>query len=312
MIYLLYSLEKFLLNREIDKIKNENNMEEINISYFDLNSDLIEDVLEDAETFSMFADRKMIVVNNANIFTAKKLTLEQDIEKLEKYLENINPSSIIVFVTNDSKLDERKKIVKLVKKVGIVKELNSTNSINDIVISLFGEYKINNSQVKLLIDRVGNNLDILNQEITKLKIYKDDDLIITDEDIVNLTNENIEANLFLLIDSIVNKDKKRAICIYHEMIKMNEEPIAIIISLANKMRGLYQTKELFSKGYKDVDIATILGVKPGYLYYMKDSLKKYDSNTLLKLLKKLADLDYNIKKGSVNKELGLELFILEN
>jgi DNA polymerase-3 subunit delta len=159
---------------------------------------------------------------------------------------------------------------------------------------------------------VGNNLDILNQEITKLKIYKDDDLIITDEDIVNLTNENIEANLFLLIDSIVNKDKKRAICIYHEMIKMNEEPIAIIISLANKMRGLYQTKELFSKGYKDVDIATILGVKPGYLYYMKDSLKKYDSNTLLKLLKKLADLDYNIKKGSVNKELGLELFILEN
>ncbi len=312
MIYLLYSLEKFLLNREIDKIKNDYNMEEINISHFDLNNDLIEDVLEDAETFSMFADKKMIIVNNANIFTAKKLTLEQNTEKIEKYLENFNPSTIILFTVNDSKLDERKKIVKLIKKVGTVKELNSTNDINDIIIGLFDNYKITPKQIKLLTDRVGTNLDLLNQEITKIKIYKDNELTITDDDIKNLTSENVEANMFLLIDKIVNKEKEKAISIYHEMLKMNEEPIAIVISLANKIRSLYQTKELFSKGYKDVDIASILGVKPGYLYYMRDSLKKYDSNTLLILLKKLADLDYDIKRGAINKDLGLELFILEN
>ena len=296
MVYLLYSLEKFLLNREIDKIKNDNNMEEINISHFDLNSDLIEDVLEDAETFSMFADKKMIIVNNSVLFTAKKLTLEQNIEKLEKYLANINPSTIIIFTVLDNKLDERKKVVKLIKKIGTVKELSSNDNIDDVVTSLFGKFKISKKQIRLLVDRVGNNLDLLNQEIIKIKIYKDDDLVITDEDIINLTYENIEANLFLLI----------------EMLKMNEEPISIVISLANKIRSLYQTKELFSKGYKDVEIATILGVKPGYLYYMRDSLKKYDSETLLSLIKKLADLDYDIKRGSINKDLGLELFILEN
>ncbi len=312
MVYLLYSLEKFLLNREIDKIKNDNNMEEINISHFDLNSDLIEDVLEDAETFSMFADKKMIIVNNSVLFTAKKLTLEQNIEKLEKYLANINPSTIIIFTVLDNKLDERKKVVKLIKKIGTVKELSSNDNIDDVVTSLFGKFKISKKQIRLLVDRVGNNLDLLNQEIIKIKIYKDDDLVITDEDIINLTYENIEANLFLLIDNIVSKNKEKAISIYHEMLKMNEEPISIVISLANKIRSLYQTKELFSKGYKDVEIATILGVKPGYLYYMRDSLKKYDSKTLLSLIKKLADLDYDIKRGSINKDLGLELFILEN
>ena len=312
MVYLLYSLEKFLLNREIDKIKNDNNMEEINISHFDLNSDLIEDVLEDAETFSMFADKKMIIVNNSVLFTAKKLTLEQNIEKLEKYLANINPSTIIIFTVLDNKLDERKKVVKLIKKIGTVKELSSNDNIDDVVTSLFGKFKISKKQIRLLVDRVGNNLDLLNQEIIKIKIYKDDDLVITDEDIINLTYENIEANLFLLIDNIVSKNKEKAISIYHEMLKMNEEPISIVISLANKIRSLYQTKELFSKGYKDVEIATILGVKPGYLYYMRDSLKKYDSETLLSLIKKLADLDYDIKRGSINKDLGLELFILEN
>ena len=47
MVYLLYSLEKFLLNREIDNIKKNNDIEDINISHFDLNTDLIEDVIED-------------------------------------------------------------------------------------------------------------------------------------------------------------------------------------------------------------------------------------------------------------------------
>ena len=39
---------------------------------------------------------------------------------------------------------------------------------------------------------------------------------------------------------------------------------------------------------------------------------KYDENTLLKLLYQLADLDIKIKSGKINKDIALELFILEN
>lgn len=311
MVYLLYSLEKFLLNREIDNIKKNNDIEDINISHFDLNTDLIEDVIEDAETFSMFADKKMIIVSNSLVFSAKKNNIEQNLEVLEHYLNNFNPSTILVFTLNDSKLDERKKITKLVKKIGSVKEINDQTNINSLVKEMFGEYKIDNKNITLFIDRVGTNLDIINQEINKIKIYKDNDKNITEEDILNLTHENIEANLFLLIDEIISNNKSNALNIYHELIKLNEEPIAIIISLANKIRSLYQTKELFSKGYKETDIASILGVKPGYLYYMRDSLKKYDSKTLLSLLNKLGELDFNIKKGIIDKESALELFIIE-
>lgn len=311
MVYLLYSLEKFLLNREIDNIKKNNDIEDINISHFDLNVDLIDNVIEDAETFSMFADKKMIIVDNALVFGAKKNNIEQNLEILEKYLNNINPSTILIFVLNDSKLDERKKITKLIKKIGSVKELNDQININNVVKDMFGDYKIDNKTITLLIDRVGNNLEILNQEINKIKLYKDDDNNVTNEDVINLTCENIEANLFLLIDEIINNNKSKALSIYNELIKLNEEPIAIIISLANKIRSLYQTKELFSKGYKESDIASILGVKPGYLYYMRDSLRKYDSKTLQGLLEKLGELDFNIKNGTTNKENALELFILE-
>ena len=89
MVYLLYSLEKFLLNREIDNIKKNNDIEDINISHFDLNTDLVEDVIEDAETFSMFADKKMIIVSNSLVFSAKKNSIEQNLEVLEHYLTNL-------------------------------------------------------------------------------------------------------------------------------------------------------------------------------------------------------------------------------
>ena len=105
MVYLLYSLEKFLLNREIDNIKKNNDIEDINISHFDLNTDLIEDVIEDAETFSMFADKKMIIVSNSLVFSAKKNNIEQNLEVLEHYLNNFNPSFIIMDQIINSGLD---------------------------------------------------------------------------------------------------------------------------------------------------------------------------------------------------------------
>lgn len=312
MVYLFYSKEIFLIKKEIQKIIDENHIDEININRYDLNEDPIKNIIDDSETFSMFDDKKIIIVDNAYIFTAKKNNIEQDDKLLEKYLENVNPSTILIFNFTDSKLYERKKIVTSIKKVGVVNDLDKTNDIKSIIKDLFMPYKIENNLINLLIERVGTNLIMLETEIDKIKTYKNEDLTIKEEDIINLTNINIEADMFLLVDTIISKNKEKALTIYHELLNMNEEPIAIIITLANKIRTLYQTKELYKKGYSEVDIASILGVKPGYLYYLKDSLKKYDSAILYKLLSKLADLDYNIKSGKVDKNIGLELFILEN
>ena len=312
MVYLFFSKEQYLINKEINKIIKANNIEEINVNTYDLNQDNIKSIIDDSETFSMFDDKKIIIVNNAYIFTSKKNDIEQNNEILEKYLSNVNPSTILIFNFIDSKLDERKKIVKELKKYGVIKDLDTSNDIKDIIKDMFKPYEVTNELINLLVNRVGNNLIMLETEIEKIKIYKDKNLKITEEDILNLTTENIEINMFLLVDMIINKDKEKAIKIYHEMISMNEEPIAIIITLANKIRTLYQTKELYKKGYSENDIASILGVKPGYLYYLKDSLRRYDSITLYRLLSKLADLDNNIKKGKVDKNMALELFILEN
>ena len=129
MVYLFFSKEQYLINKEINKIIKDNNIEDININTYDLNEDNIKEVIDDSETFSMFDDKKIIVVNNAYIFTSKKNDIEQDSNLLEKYLSNVNPSTILIFNFLDSKVNEKLKVVKELKKYGVIKDLDTSNDI---------------------------------------------------------------------------------------------------------------------------------------------------------------------------------------
>ena len=264
MVYLLYGLEKYLIDKEIKKIIAEQDIDAINMNSYDLNIDSLNNIIDDSQTISLFSNKKAVLVYNSNIFTAKKNNIEHDTSVLEKYLENMNPDTILIFVLYEEKLDERKKIVKVLKQKGNIKNFNSNNNITNLVKDMFHNYQISNSTINLLINRVGNNLAILEQEANKIITYKNDNYNITDSDIIMLTNKNFDIDIFALIETIVSKDKKEALNIYYEMLKYNEEPIKIIVMLANQFRIIYQTKEMYRKGYTEGDIASILGIVSSY------------------------------------------------
>lgn len=310
MIYILYGTINYLINKEVNKIIKENNIDEINITKYDLTNTYLTDIINDASSMSLFDDKKIIIVNNSYIFTGTtKKALEQDTTILENYLNNINNNTILIFIVNNDKLDERKKITKLIKKIGIVKEFNNIDNIS-LVKELFDGYNISTDNIKYLLERVGDDTTLLATEIEKIKIYKDTDKNITKDDITNLISKSLEVNNFKLIDAIINKNKNEAILLYQDRIKLNEEPIAIIIALANQIRIMYQVKQLYLNGYTENNIASILKIHPYRVKLANQNSKKYDSNILLNYLKQLADLDISIKTGKIDKQLGLELFIL--
>lgn len=313
MIYLFYGIEDYLIQKEIDSIKQKNNIEEISISRYDLINTNIEKIIEDCEMNSMFTDKKVIIVNNSYIFTgqSKKGQIEQNLEALEKYINNPNIDTLLIFISDSEKLDERKKIVKLIKQKGIVKEFNTTTNINSIVKSFFNDYKISDSSITKLINRVGNNLPLLEEEAEKLKLYKDDLKEINDEDILKITNKNVDLDIFKLIDNIIMKNKKVATETYNEMIKYGEEPIKILIMIASQIRLMYQTKLLYKKGYTEKDSASLLGIHPYRVKLATEKGRKYTESDLLMYLDNLADLDSKIKQSNVDKKMAIELFILK-
>ncbi len=311
MVYLFYGSEAYLINAEIKKILLTNMIDKIDTINYDLERDLVEDIIEDAGMMSLFGAKKAIICVNSYLFTGKNNVIEHNLEVLEHYLMNINLDTILFFLVDSEKLDERRKIVKLIKEKAIVKAYNIGNSnLNMLVKDMFDDYKISSSSINLLIERVGKNLDILNQEVNKLKLYRYDEASISEKDIIDLSSINIETDIFIFIDSIVSKDKEKAMTMYQEMLKLNEEPIKIIVMLANQFRIMYQAKELAFKGQTEALIASNLEIHPYRIKLALEKGRNYKSSVLLSYLNDLADLDSDIKSGNIDKYLGLELFIL--
>lgn len=310
MNYLLYGTEKYLIDKEIKNIIDKSKVDDINISKYDLEENTIKEILEDANTISLFSSNKLIIVDNAIIFNRVQNKKIEDIELLEEYLKNSNNDTTVIFIDRNEKIDSAKKLVKLIKENGVIKEFNALKNISSNVKAMFEDYKIGNDAINLLMTRVGNDLELIYQEVEKLKIYKIEDKEITVKDVEDLTVENINVDIFKFVDDIINKNKKSAIRTYKELLKLNEEPIKIVALLASKFRLMYQASQLIKKGYTEDNISEILKVHKYPVHLAILSGYKYNPNILLKYLNDLADLDIGMKTGEKDKELALELFIL--
>ena len=98
MIYLLYGTEDILITDEINKVVLENNIDEFNISRYNLEESLLKNIIEDCQTMTLFNDKKMVIVDNSYIFVrTQKKYLEQDIDVLIEYSNNPNPNTILIF-----------------------------------------------------------------------------------------------------------------------------------------------------------------------------------------------------------------------
>lgn len=309
MNYLLYGAEDFLLTEEVNKIIKKYNIEELSINRYDLELDSIKTIIDDCQTISFFEEKKLIVVNNCNYFNRVKGN-NDDIELLLEYFEHYNPNTILVILVHNENIDSTKKITKKIKEIGKILSFNSSN-INSIVKNMFDDYKISKENISLLIERVGEDISILSQEVDKLKCYKFDEKEILKEDIINCSTFNIDTDIFKFIDNIIMKRKEQALNTYYELLKNNEEPIKIIALLASKFRLMYQVSILNKKGMNNNEIANLLGVHAYPVKLAIQSGMRYSEKLLLSFLRKLADLDNDIKTGIINAELGLELFILK-
>ncbi len=309
MNYLLYSEEKYLIDEEINKIAKKEKIEDISISRYDLDIDIIKDIIDDCMTISLFESKKIVIIDNCTYFNRVKNN-EDDVNLMLKYLENPNPDTILIIISHSSSIDTTKKISKKLKENGKIVELTKKNT-KSVVSKLFDDYKISSKTIDLFIERVGEDLSILSKEAEKLKIYKIDDKEITNQDVIDCSTFLIDTDIFKFIDNIINKNKELALTTYYELLKNNEEPLKIIVLLASKFRLMYQACALYKKRMSEKEISNILGVHPYPVKLAIQSGQRYPEKLILNFLSGLADLDKDIKTGKINPELGMELFILK-
>lgn len=309
MLYLLYGIERFLINKEIEKIVKNNNINEYSVSKFNAKQNSLDEILLDAISMPLFGEKRLIVIDDAYYFTSEKADNNELVEKLENYLNDYNQNNITIFIVNSEKLDERRKITKLIKKVANVIEFNTKKDSSEFISLLLKDYQIDHKCINLIKEKLNNQNELIENEVKKLIIYKDDN-IITLEDINKVISEYPKIDFFEFIDNIINKNIKDSIKTYEELLKLKEEPIKIIVTLANQFRLMYQAKKMNESGYSEKDIAIELGEHPYRVKLAILKARNYADDSLLENLKKLGEINLNAKKGLVDSSVALELFIL--
>lgn len=308
MEYIIKSNSYRLMKEKIIDILKDINEE--NINYFDLLDDSIDDVIEECNYVSLFNEKKAVIVYNANIF-GTKYEYKEVLEKLEKYLNNPNELTTLIFITDGISL--KKKCVK------IIKENNNLIEISDLKDSSL-EIKIKNYlkenkldietfALKTLIKNLNNNLDFILNELDKLIVVKDNNFI-TEEDIDKYTLKLPNDNIFDFVDVIIKKDKIKIFGFLKKFIKEHQEPSIIFANIAMQYRLIYCSIGLKKEGHSEKDIATLLDVHPYRVKLALDNSKYYSKIELEEKLLKICTLDEQIKTGKIDNYIALKMFLV--
>lgn len=318
-VYLCYGPEKYKMREFIQVLTDlliEPEHKEFAVSKFDLSEISLSAVLEDAETLPFMVPKKLVIAKNALFFTGAKESskIEHHLDRLTDYLKSPAEHTVVVFTVDADKLDERKKIVKALKDLeAAVPFLSlSPDELQQWVAKQAQQlgFTFTGEAADQLILYTGGNLQSLSAEIEKISLYVGVGAEASVDVIDQLVARSTEQNVFILIEDIVNVRLERAFVILEELLKQREEPIKIAALIARQFRIMLQVKELSKQGYSQQQMASQIGLHPFAVKVAEGQARKYDIEKLSRIMSQLADLDFQMKTGKIDKVLGLELFLL--
>lgn len=308
MEYIIKSNSYRLLKDELNKLTKD--IDKDNINYFDLEIDNIKDIIDNANYVSLFDDKKCIIVYNSYIFNTK-FDYKNELEILEKYLNNPNNNTTLIFLTDS--ISKTKKCVKLINSKGNVIEINKPDGDNlkKSIINYLKEndFKIETKALDLLIKRLDNNYDYILNELDKIMIIKKDYLI-NNEDVLNYSVNIENVDLFKFVDLVINKKIEECLEELKIIIENNVEPAIILSMIAGQYRLIYSVKNLIRNGLSEKSIADELKIHPYRIKLAHDNSYKYDNEELKDKILSIGELDKKIKIGKLDKYNALKIFII--
>tara|TARA_Y100000591_G_scaffold29134_1_gene21680 strand:+ start:2195 stop:3187 length:993 start_codon:yes stop_codon:yes gene_type:complete len=258
------------------------------------NENIIFDIIK---TKSFFEDKKLIIINRA---TDKIIKI---IEKIsDENLDDVNVALTSNILEKKSKL--RSFFEKSKKHACIPFYKDNDQSLINLITAFCNEKKLNLSRqnINLIIHRANSNRQSVKNELKKIDTYCLNKKMISEEEILKITNVIENHDIPLLIDNCLVKNKKKIVQIMNDNNFTIDETIQIIrIFLAKAKRLKTLAKEV--ERTKNINQA-IISHKPPIFWKDKEVIKKqleiWTKNNLNKLIRKINIIELQIKKNSVN------------
>lgn len=284
-VYYLMGEEGYFTDRITDYII-ENSLTEVerdfNLTvFYGLETD-INTIINTAKRFPMMAERQVVVVKEAQAL--------KDLDPLVFYLQNPQPTTVLVFAHKNGSIDRRKKVATELDRKGVV--LDTKKYKDDHLPSFITSYlnekglKADPKSVLMLRESIGADLARIAGEIDKLSIsIPRGTSAITPELVEEHIGISKEYNNFELQNAIINKEIYKAnkiINYFAQNPKKNpiQMTLALLFSFFSNLMMCYYAPEKTERG-----IMEFLGLKNswGVSDYMK-AMRNYRAMHVLEIL----------------------------
>lgn len=300
MIYFLFGQDTYRSKQKLKEIVEEykkRHQSGLNFIKITFDENDLGDFKQNIETVSMFDEKKLIVVEE--VFQQPEYFQEELLNYLKKKKMDIDKNSILVFWAEKVEPDGLFKFLKKKAKTQEFKLLQP-HKLREWIKKYIKEQKgnIDNRAVEILIEYVGSDLWRMVNEINKLISFKQQ--IIRAEDVEKLVKPEIDVNIFNIIDSLGQKNKKQALRLIHDYFKKGESESYLLNRFVYQFRNLIKVK---SDGKLDMH--------PFVIKKTLSQARNFSLDELKKIYCKLLEVDLNIKTGKMNTRTALELFVTE-
>lgn len=302
MITVLTGENRFLVSRQLRRLVSDFVAEHTDMALEQLDGEEagFDRLREALQSLPFLASRKLVVLRNAS--------MNKDfIAEAEALLTDVPETTDVVII--ETKLDKRTAYYKWLKKHTTFQDYAQLDSpglaswLVDFAAQNGGT--LNRQDATYLVERVGQNQQLLSNEVTKLVHYAPH---ITRSTIDLLTEKTPASTIFELLDAALAGNSKKALELYAEQRAMKVEPQQILALLGWQLHVLAVVK---TAGERDAgQIASEARLNPFVVRKSQGIARRMTTAQVKKLVHDTLELDVRLKSESIDADEALQNLII--
>ncbi len=311
-LYLLLGKEEFLKQEFIQNLRNslfpKASGLDLNYQEFHAGTQPLHLLLDFLQTAPFLSDKRLAILREVD-------ELEDEERKtLLLFVERFPTSGVLVVVSNEGSVKKDDFLKQLSEKGTLVAchppfERDLPRWIENRV-KKYGK-EVERGALPLLMERAGKDLASLDSALEQLTIYINDRRQILGKDIEALLGKSVEADVFRLVDVLLEKNTKAALEITGALLKEGTRAYEIVAVLAGQFDRMKTAQGLLREGRPEREVGSELRVHSFFLEKFIRQTQKIKGEEMAHIFRKLLECDESIKTSRLEDGLALERLILQ-
>lgn len=251
-------------------------------------------VRSELDTLPFLAARRLVVIEQADPFvTAYRAALEN-------YVANPSPTGVLVLDVKSWPANTR--LAKLISADSAIDcKSPQAQRVPDWCVQRAQsryEKQLSSQAARLLVDLVGPDMGLLDQELNKLAIYVDTAKRIDAADVDKLVGQSRNENTWKIFDAIGNNQPREALALLDRVLEQGDDPHRILAAFSMQLRRLAQASRLARHGQPLSTALQEVGIPPFAIKGSEQQLRHLGQERVGQLYDWLIKMDLDLKGGS--------------